>query len=89
MEAARLPSWQHRFGRVRERGQLAVGGGARVGRADVREHLGFARGLINRLADVFFLMSDLQRAARPLVQQLHELLVDFVDTASELADPVH
>jgi hypothetical protein len=42
--------------------------------------------LIDRLSALFFHAPDLERAARPFVQQPHEFLIDLVDATSQLLD---
>jgi hypothetical protein len=55
----------------------------------VPQHLSLARRLIDGLADLLLEPSDVERAGRPLVQELDQLLVNCVDPASQRLDVVH
>src|SRR5258708_1094442 len=48
----------------------------------VLQHFVLAVGLVQRDFRLLFELADFERALRALVQKLHELLVNFIDTAS-------
>ncbi len=57
---------------------------AAIGALRAFQHLAFAFGLVERGAIGFFQLADFEHAARPLVEQLHQLTVDLIDFATPM-----
>ena len=63
----------------------SVGQWTRIILLSVRKHFVLPVGLVQRNFRRLFELADFESAARPLVQEFDEFLVDFVDAASQSA----
>src|SRR5437016_6905811 len=66
---------------LKQAADRGVGQWTRIIALGIFQHFAFALGLIQRNFGLLLELPDFERASRAFVQELHELLVDFVDAA--------